>query len=156
MSSARPGAGRCGPSGTPGTADWLFTRGDDGDGRKKLYCTVLTVHRWGETQANLPKCQTSYIESVIQGTGIAAAYCNDRYFVLISDASAGGLFEYNLNDIPQPPGGTQPADAADGSFSAGEACVTGMDSLTAGKVVRPHTQMLLPHAPADHTRNFLL
>lgn len=83
----------------------------------------------------MPKCQTSYIESVIQGNGIAAAYCNDRYFVLVSDAAAGGVFEYNLDDIPQPPGGSQPNDAADGSFSAGDACVTGMDSLTAGKVV---------------------
>ena len=72
---------------------------------------------------------------MIQGNGIAAAYCNDRYFVLVSDAAAGGLFQYNLDDIPQPPGGSQPNDAADGSFSAGDACVTGMDSLTAGKVV---------------------
>jgi hypothetical protein len=92
---------------------------------------------WAERpQADLPKCQTSYIESVIQGNGIAAAYCNDRYFVLVSDGGAGGVFEYNLDDIPQPPGGSQPNDAADGSFSAGDACVTGMASLTAGKVVR--------------------
>lgn len=48
-----------------------------------------------------------------------AAYCNDKYLVLISNKAPS--WAPNLDDVPNPPGGTQ---------TDGTACVTRMSSVT--------------------------
>jgi len=49
------------------------------------------------------------------GDGVVAAWCTDKYFVVVGSMAPG--YEMNMDDIPQPPGGTNSA--------TGAACVTG-------------------------------
>jgi hypothetical protein len=49
------------------------------------------------------------------GDGVVAAWCTDKYFVVVGSMASG--YEMNMDDIPQPPGGTDRVSST--------ACVTG-------------------------------
>ena len=65
------------------------------------------------TQSTDPRCSTSALKSLIFGTGIKAAYCNDQYLVIHTDMTSG--FNNYLSQVPNPPGSVD---------TAGAACVT--------------------------------
>jgi hypothetical protein len=54
------------------------------------------------TQSTDSRCTSAYLASVIRGTGVKAAYCNDAFLVINGDGSGG--FATHLNNITFPPG----------------------------------------------------
>eukprot|EP00218_Dolichomastix_sp_CCMP3274_P001074 CAMPEP_0170157766 /NCGR_PEP_ID=MMETSP0033_2-20121228/66669_1 /TAXON_ID=195969 /ORGANISM="Dolichomastix tenuilepis, Strain CCMP3274" /LENGTH=371 /DNA_ID=CAMNT_0010395171 /DNA_START=75 /DNA_END=1186 /DNA_ORIENTATION=- len=77
-----------GTTGTPDTNDWADEVG-------KFKCKECT-------QASDSRCSSFYLDSVVAGGGVKAAFCNDANLVIVSDGSPG--FTPNLEDIPNPPG----------------------------------------------------
>ncbi|KAJ1446375.1 hypothetical protein M885DRAFT_625307 [Pelagophyceae sp. CCMP2097] len=75
------------------------------------------------TQQKTGVCSGAFLASVFAGTGVKHAFCNDKWLIIASDRSAGGLYEFNLNDPPFPPG----------AIVKGEARRTGMLSLSLDK-----------------------
>ena len=71
-----------------------------------LKCTTCT-------QSTDSRCSTSALKSLIYGTGIKAAYCNDQLLVIHTDMTSG--FNNYLSQIPNPPGSVD---------SSGTKCVT--------------------------------
>ena len=67
-----------------------------------LKCTTCT-------QSTDSRCSTSALKSLIYGTGIKAAYCNDQLLVIHTDMTSG--FNNYLSQIPNPPGSIDSAGA---------------------------------------------
>ena len=102
------------------------------------------------TQSTDARCSAAYLSSIF-GTrpGIIAAYCNDQYFVVHTTNAIGGTA--NLDSVPFPPGGTQPATAP----NAGAACRTRSSSVTNGYNVNKFllSPTLLSTAAASNNAN---
>ncbi len=57
------------------------------------------------TQSNDNRCSYNYLQSIIPPkTSLLAAYCNDKYFVILTTTMA--TFEGSLSEVPWPPGGS--------------------------------------------------
>ena len=81
----------------------------------KNYASIINTMSCATcTQSTDPRCTTSALKSLIFGTGIKAAYCNDQFLVIHTDMTSG--FNNYLSQIPNPPGSVD---------SSGTACVTG-------------------------------
>ena len=65
------------------------------------------------TQSTDPRCSSAALKALMVGEGVKAAYCNDAFLVIQTDASSG--FPDYLGSIKNPPGSTS---------SDGTSCVT--------------------------------
>ena len=104
-------------------------------------------------QSKDSRCSSEYLKSIISGSGIKAAYCNDKFLIVHTDLSAG--YPNWISDIPNPPGGGEDHDRTD-QTETGIFCQTGAESMYEeyGVYKFPLTTTQLPGD--DYTNNLNL
>ena len=107
------GNGYCGPPYCSTLVSTKPTCVFTGSQAKNYPSIISTLSCTTCTQSTDPRCTTSALKSLIFGTGIKAAYCNDQFLVIHTDMTSG--FNNYLSQIPNPPGSVD---------SSGTPCVT--------------------------------
>ena len=79
------------------------------------------------TQSTADVCSASFLASTLTGDGVRYAYCNDKWLVITSDGSPGGIYTPNMDDTPFPPGGS--CSSAQQAAGSGADCRTGMETV---------------------------
>lgn len=79
------------------------------------------------TQSTADVCSASFLASTLTGDGVRYAYCNDKWLIITSDGSPGGIYTPNMDDTPFPPGGS--CSSAQQDAGSGADCRTGMETV---------------------------